>query len=268
MLAVVVLALAAGARAEEAPKRERWKLLVLDVQSADLDKGQRDTLAAAIAARAARFPTVQVASSADAGCDENATSCLGELAGARSADFVLTTRAGKLDAEYVVSLQVFDARIATAVGRASVQGWSLAELPEKIAPVVDELVAKATGDAAPVDAQPTAPPPAPVTVSSPLRLGLEIGGGVGLGAGALSIALGVTPALLYGQTKNDLATQTAHFDGSTAALAKAARVRQDAVDLRDLYNGVGRWGVLAGGVLVAGGGGALAAAFLLPGEAP
>src|ERR1043166_587870 len=118
-------------------KPAKWKLLVLDATAPDLEKSQADTLTSYIASRAARFPSLQVLSAGDlremvtveatkqaSGCDEDNKSCLAEIAGALGAEFVLTTRAGKLDGVYVVSLQVFDARIASAEGHESVQGWS------------------------------------------------------------------------------------------------------------------------------------------------
>ena len=287
---VLVVMLAGSALAQDpAPtpalaKPARWKLLVLDVASADpadVNKGQGETLSSYIAGRAARFASLEVVSSADlrdlaklegekqaAGCDEASASCLAEIAGALGADFVLSTRAGKLDAVYVVSLQLFDARVATAEGRGSVQGWTLAELPEKIGPVVDEILSKATGDKPheAVVVQKVAGPA--VTVDDTHRFGLQVGGGAAVLAGGIAIALGATPAILYGQKKDALQKATASFDGSADAIARASRVHDDAVGLRDLYDGVGRWGVLGGTALVIGGGAALAAGFFLPPPAP
>ena len=82
-----------------------------------------------------------------AGCDTSSSSCLGDLAGALGADLVLGTRAGKLDAVYVVSLQLYDARSTGNEGRTSVEAWSLAEASTKVGPAIDELLRKATGTA-------------------------------------------------------------------------------------------------------------------------
>ncbi len=214
---LVVLALAPAARAD-APVA-RWKLLVLDVNAPDLEKSQAETLTTFIAARAARFPALDVTSATDIrdmaaleadkqqmGCDQGSTSCLAEIAGAMGADFVLSTHAGKLDGVIVVALQLFDARVASGEGRASVQGWSLAELPDKIGPALDDILEKATGGKpvevkAPKKAAPDKPA---LAVNDTLRFGLEVGGGVGAAVGVAGAALGAVPALVYGSKKNEL----------------------------------------------------------------
>lgn len=264
--------------APPAASASRMKLLVLDVKGADLDDSQRDALAAVIAARASRFAALEVLAAADlrelaeleankqaAGCDESSASCLAELAGAMGAELVLTTRAGKLDAVYVVSLQLFDARKASAVGRATLQAWSLPELPEKLGPAVDELLSDATGTA-PVQAAPVATtrPQQPLAADDAVRLGLQVGGGVMAGLGLVAAVLGAVPAWSYGQKKDELANLTAAFTGTAAEIEDAQRLREQALEAKDTYNDVGRWALAGGASLVVIGAGALAAGFLLP----
>lgn len=278
--AATAAAPAVAPAAATAPRR--LKLLVLDVKAAnpdDVDAGQVETLTSFIAARAARFP-FDVVSTADirdllelegqkqaAGCDTAATSCLGEIAGALGADLVLSTRAGKLDAVYVIALQLFDARAATAEGRASVEAWSLGEATPKIGPAVDELLSKATG-AAPAEASATVVTPRASTlaVDDNLRLGLQIGGGGAAALGVGAAMLGAVPALVYGQKKNELTVRTDRFSDANAAqqLEESAQVHKEALEMKALYNDAGRWAVVGGALLLVSGAGMLAAGLLLP----
>jgi hypothetical protein len=264
-------------RAEESLP-PRLKLLVLDVKSVELEPGQAETLTALLAARAARFPSLRVMSSADlreladleadkqeAGCDDDNASCLAEIAGALGADLVLTTRAGRLDGIFIVSLQLFDARRATAEGRASVQAWSLGELPEKMGPALDEILETATG-ARPVEPRRAAAAVErpPLAVDQGTRLGLQVGGGIAAAAGVLAVASGALPALAYDRAKTELRDRTTAFTGATAEIDEARDLREEALAQKELYNGVGRWVLTAGAALVAAGGIAVAAGFFLP----
>lgn len=263
------------------PKPKKLKLLVLDVKVAnpeDIDAGAADTLTQFVAAHAARFPLEVVAMSdvrdvielegqkQAVGCDTSSSSCLGDLAGALGADLVLGTRAGKLDAVYVVSLQLFDARSAGAEGRASVQAWSIAEASAKAGPAIDELLRKATGsEPGESHVAPLAPRDAPaVAIDDDFRFGLQIGGGAAVGLGALVVVLGAVPALQYGAKKENLGELTRAFDGSDAQIAEATRLHREALEAKATYNNIGRWGIVAGTLVVLLGGSALAAGFLLP----
>ena len=293
MLAVVVAALLAveapappapsttdpapapAADAAPAPKA-RTKLLVLDLQSSDLEPSQRETLTGALAARAARFPSLDVISSMDlrqladlranqaaTGCEDASASCMAELAHALGAELVLSSRAGKLDAVTVVTLQLFNVADTTAEGRASVQGWSLVEVSDQLGLAVDELLERATGEK-PVEARaPTYAAPRP-EASSALGLGLWVGGGVAAGVGVLAGAFGAVPALLYEGKRQELVKLTAAFDGSAEQLGAAAQLQREANQQRDTYNNLGRFGVITGALLVPLGAAAVAAAFFLP----
>jgi len=297
MLAVVVAALLAveapatpapsttdpapapAANAAPAPKA-RTKLLVLDLQSSDLEPSQRETLTGALAARAARFRSLDVISSIDlrqladlranqaaAGCDDASASCMAELAHALGAELVLASRAGKLDAVTVVTLQLFNVADTTAEGRASVQGWSLVEVSDQLGPAVDELLERATGEK-PEEARAPSYTAAPrPEASSALSLGLWVGGGVAAGVGILAGVFGAVPALLYEGKRQELVKLTAAFDGSAEQLGAAQALQREANQQRDTYNNLGRFGVIAGAVLVPLGAAAVAAAFFLPAAA-
>lgn len=262
--------------AEAAAQTGRTRLLVLDTAGSDLEKSQAETLTAFLASRAARFIPLEVISSADlrdlvalqaekqsTGCTEDSTACLAEIAGALGAELVLSTRAGKLDAVYVVSLQLFDAKSATAVGRASVQAWSLAELPAKLGPALDEILRNAT-HTSPVDPLTASSSSKPPLLSPELKTPLLLGGAAGAGTGLLLAGAGITPALMYASSKGELAKATGGFTGEDAQIAAAQELRARALGQRDFYNGVGRWLVLSGVALAVVGGAALAVSFFLP----
>ena len=285
--AVVVAAVAVAAlcgtaaRGEGAPPpstQAKHKLLVLDVAAPEVGKSQAATLTSLLASRAARFPSLDVMTTADlrdlakleadkaeAGCDETNASCLAELAGAMGAELVLTSRAGKLDAEYVVSLQLFDAKTATAVGRESVQAWSLAELPEKIGPALDAMLQKQTGEQPVEVVRPVEKQRPALALDDSLRFPLQVAGGGSALVGAGVFALGVVPALGYSGKKDELRTETNAFTGDPHQIDAAVATRKAALEDKALYNNVGRWAVLGGAVLVVAGGAVLGAAFALPG---
>lgn len=276
MLVVLVAALVIADAPAAAP--QRTKLLVLDVQGAELEPAQRDTLTGTITARAARFSSLDVLSSQDlrqladlrsdqaaAGCEDASSSCMAELANALGAELVLATRAGKLDAVTVITLQLFEVKKGAAAGRASVQGWSLPEVTDKVGLALDELLVRATGEQPNDQVAPSLPAgPRPDAGASPVGTGLLVGGAVALALGVVVGGLGATPALLYGGKKQELVELTADFDGSQDQLVQASRLHREANDLRQLYNGVGRFGVIAGLLLVPLGGGALALSFAWP----
>lgn len=277
-VAAPVAAPAAAPAPLEAPAPSKTKLLILDVQSGDLEQSQRDLLTATLATRATRFAALDVISSmelrqladlradqAATGCDDASASCMAELANALGAELVLSTRAGKLDAVTVVTLQLFDVKKATAEGRASVQGWSLPEVTDQLGLALDELLVKATGDQ-PIEAgTPTLKAGPRPEGSSALATGLLIGGGVSIGVGLIAGVVGAVPAILYSGTKAELVKRTAAFDGSPAKLQEAHALQREANGQRELYNNVGRFGVIAGALLVPLGGGALALGLFMPG---
>ena len=85
--------------------------------------------------------------------------------------------------------------------------------------------------------------------------------------GILAGVFGAVPALLYEGKRQELVKLTAAFDGSTDQLGAAQALQREANQQRDTYNNLGRFGVIAGAVLVPLGAAAVAAAFFLPAAA-
>jgi hypothetical protein len=170
-----------------APAPPRLKVLVLDVQSADLSDNERTTLTNLAAAQLSEDERLEVLSgedikqlvklqgqAQDIGVEGNCTdACMAELAGALGAGVVVATQAGKLGETLVLSLVVFDAAKAKTVSRKSVQATSLGELPSKLGPaltaLVQPLLPSAPGADAPKAVVVEAPPAKPREMSPRLR---------------------------------------------------------------------------------------------------
>jgi hypothetical protein len=289
MMLVVLLscALAAQAAPEPAPAQDgapkRPKLLVLDVKSGDLTPDQIDALTAVVAARAQKFGQVDVASAQDirdladveaqkqaAGCDGDG--CLAELAGALGARYVLATRAGKLGSSYVVAVQLYDAEKGEAQARDTAEAFSIDDLSPKLITVVDGALESALGP--PQDRTTTAAPAATSTDGArageqgapidPVKLGLQIGGASAIIVGGALAGFGVAPLLLYNQKKGQLNQATRDYEGKQDQLDDAAALHEEAIGLRELYNGPGRVMLVSGSVVLVLGVGALATGLVMP----
>lgn len=159
-----------------------------------------------------------------AGCTE--TSCLGELADALGARYIVSGDVGRLEAHYVVNLTLFDAEEGASRGRRSVEVSSLDHVADELRPAVNELLAPLGG--IPLQERPT-------SMLVPV-------GGVVTGVGALALGTGVVLALLADRTAS---TPAETVDDKNAA------VNQGRVML--LVAGAGGVVVLAGaGVMLAG----------------
>lgn len=181
-----------------------------------------------------------------AGCSGD-ESCLSEIAGALDARLVVSGFAGRLGSLIVVNLSLFDARTGTAHGRATVEADSLEELPQKLEPAVDELVA----DFLPKSKSNLGP----ILVTS--------GGAVALAAG---VATGIGAALLYSDHESKraalLATSARFEQDDDVDVSALADGYDDVEQARLLWNNVGTglaWtGVVLGAVGVAAVGGGVA----------
>lgn len=270
----------AGADAEVADPAPKTRVLVLDV-AGDLDENQKTTLTNLIVARLSRFAPLEViaqknvekligieASKQVAGC-EGESGCLAELAGAFNAEIVAAPQAGKIGGTTVFTLQLLDPKGAT-VGRGTAQVSGLDDLVTRITEVVDGVGRDFT-HSEPADsfANPSTSTPSPTAAASPapdLRQPLLIGGGVAAGVGAALVVIGAIPALQASGAEGDLKVLRANYveAGRDDDLLQQAKAKQrDAEAARGLWNGAGIYAVWSGVVVVAAGGGALAASFLL-----
>lgn len=90
------------------------------------------------------------------GCDDE--SCMAELAGALGADWLVGGSLGKLDDVYVLSLQLIDAHQAKVTARVSQTIGRLKDAPDKVGPMVDQLLGKQARRTAPAALAPAPPP--------------------------------------------------------------------------------------------------------------
>ena len=128
----------------------RKRVLVPDFSAQGVDANTTRTIADSVAAAIAKDGALDVISGADMraivdvqaskqalGCDAVSQACLAELAGALSADLVVTGSVGSLGTLIVVNLGLYDAKQQHSVGKQKVS----AEHMEELAPKIDAAVA-------------------------------------------------------------------------------------------------------------------------------
>src|SRR5690349_5255837 len=195
-------AAASAATPAAAPaKAEKVKILVMDIAAAGLDASTVENITGLSAVILADDRRLDVLSGSDVkqmaalegekqamGCTNDA-SCLAEVAGAMGAGLIVYGNGGKLGTLLNINLNLFDAAQARSVGRVAIQAKSLEELPEKLRPALQQLVASAIG---PSDVS-SAPPPA-ASGGSMMPMVLIGGGAVGALAGVALVVVGALPA--------------------------------------------------------------------------
>jgi TolB-like protein len=264
------------------PADARPRVLVLDVVG-DLDDSTRATLTALLTTRLARFKDLDVTARSSlarlvdveadkqvAGCGDNDAGCLAELAGALDVDYVAVATAGRIGGTTVFTLQLID-RAGKTSGRGTAQVSALDGLAGRVAAVADDVGQQVTG----------VPPPSGAASFTGGGVGggripagwqkpMMVGGGAGVGVGVLSLALGLTPAVLYGNAAGDLRSLRARYvdaGGDRALVDEAGELQKRAIALQGMWNNVGIYAAW-GGILVGVAGGAALAAALLFEEAP
>ncbi len=171
---------------------------------------------------AARHKVFDVISSADvrraleleankqiAGCSE-ATSCMAEIAGAMGARYVVFGSVASIGTQILLSLNLFDSKLATSAGRVSIKAGSVDDLLAHVDGAVDELLGPADSEATTAGGarvrllmmdlehatkQPE-PPPAPSGATSQLEVWstgtwMLLGGGGAIVAGGAIMGGGV-----------------------------------------------------------------------------
>jgi TolB-like protein len=159
---------------------DKPNLLVLGLEPAGVTPDEAKILDGMIANALTRHADIQVVTSDELkqmmelegekqalGCDD--TSCLGEIAGAMGAQYVLFGKAGRFGELFVVQVNLFDSTQAKAVTRQEIQERELEQVAERVQPAVDAIVAHITG----------APVVTPEVSSGGLSPLLLVGAGVG-----------------------------------------------------------------------------------------
>ena len=225
----LALLLTSGAPAPSSTARTR--VLVLDLQAQGVDADTSKTIADKVAAAVAVDQQLDVISGADLraivdvesskqslGCDATAQACLAELAGALSADLVVSGSVGKLGTLVVVNLGLYDAKNQQSVGKQSFSAARIEDLVPLTDRAVDALFSRQSAGGG---------------------LSLMLAGGATLGLGVIGLALTSLGA------RDSFAVQDAA--GSSGA------AKESAESAWPLYVG----GVIASSVVVAAGAGLL-----------
>ncbi|MDP2339481.1 MAG: hypothetical protein Q8O67_00875 [Deltaproteobacteria bacterium] len=92
-----------------------------------------------------------------AGCATDATSCLAEVAGAMGARYVVFGSISAIGSQLLLSLNLFDSKVASSAGRVVVKAASVDDLLGRIDGAVDELLGAADAEATAAAAASTSP---------------------------------------------------------------------------------------------------------------
>jgi hypothetical protein len=225
---------APSADATQAKPEQKARALVLDLNPVSTSADDARLLSGVVSALVAENEQLEVLTSSDVrrmteleaskqqmGCDES--SCLAEIAGALDARYVFFGDVGRLGADYVVNISLFDSEKTSAVGRVSVKVPKLDEGRARLRQPLSELLAP-FGGLPPDDS------------TSPL----VVAGGITAVSGA-SLAIGLGLAALV-------------FDGIAGNPTNPAKDKTDALvfGLACLAgSAVGVLGALTGGGLIA-----------------
>ncbi len=176
----------------KAAKRERPRLVVLDLTNNGIDPALARTFADTLSTALGRGPfDVTTASDLRAltGLEAerqlikcaDASACEAEIASALGASVLVHGSAGKLGGDTIVNLTMYDSDRSAAIDREKVQGRDPARLNNKLEMAAARMIAVYEGKS---------PPPLPETEDdSGFGLPLVIGGGIAGGVGAVVGAL-------------------------------------------------------------------------------
>ena len=254
------------------PQKARTLVLVLNA-TGDLEPSALSNLTSVVLNRLRRFPPLEVISesNSDKLLSDEKRAQLGTIdgvVGAASAlgGLVTVTTAGKVGGSTVFTLELFDST-GSIVQRGSAQVSGLDDLHTTVTRVVDDVGRGLTG-AEPGSAAAASSSTAPSASVSPptpsLRTPVLVWGGAAVGVGALSMVLGLIPALVADGAEGDLKvlrTRYVKAGRDDAILTEAAHKHVVINDARTLWNDVGIFAFWGGFVVAAAGGATLAAAF-------
>ncbi len=235
----------------------RARLLVLDLKAQDVAPAVAETLTRAVVNGLASYRTLEVISGDDvrrlleleatrsaAGCTDQGT-CLAEVAGALGAQLVVFGSVARLGDVHVVSLDLFDAQAARALGRVQTRARRVERLPARIEPRLHDLVAPWHAEynlVMPV--RPTAPDDGPGIVP----WAVAGAGATGVAVGVFGVVAGVGRWNDYQASRSAILAAEERFTTEPGALDTARDAHGTLAAARDDWN---RWGFLAVDVGVA-----------------
>jgi TolB-like protein len=147
MLALVFVAAPAEAQSEQV------SILIMDIKAdPSIPKTEVHTVNELVATSFSRYQGLNVLSSGDvqqalelegdrqaAGCDDESSACLAELAGALGAQYVVFGKLGQLGKLYILNLNLYDSSQAKSVVREKLQVDSIEDMPQKIDATVEKM---------------------------------------------------------------------------------------------------------------------------------
>jgi len=270
----VLLVLASGvASAEEAPKKAKLKIAVLDVRSAGtIDPKTFEGVSSLIATELGqKRPDVTVVGAAEIramigfekekqllGCSEGA--CLAEIGGALGVEYLLATEGLKLGGTWVINMSLIDVARSKAVARTSVRTKEDDKLvdicidgvrevakaiPVAAAPAVEARPAEVKpvetkpAEVAPVESKPVEARPAAPTVEAKKSGGYATPGWALFGVGAgVAVAGGACLAFSWIKYKDYQKGTLSHDGAITAAKVGWAGAAVTSVGVAALATGV------------------------------
>jgi hypothetical protein len=154
--------------------QELPRVLLMDLKNNGLDENLVKTINSLLTVNMTNYTQFNVMSGNDVkqlvalemekqnmGCTDDG-SCLAEIAGAMGATLVIFGDAGKIGNVMLINLSLFNAEEGRSMSRVSIQAVNLDQIPEKMGPTLDKLMAPVLGqpEAAVAKAAPN-PAPAP-----------------------------------------------------------------------------------------------------------
>jgi len=239
------------------------QVLLLDLKAQNVDEASVKSIDGLIATELSRHTALSVATGTDvreimnlesekvlAGCSDEDSSCLAEIAGALGAELVIFGQVGKLDRLLLLTLNIYDNGTARVVNRVTVQADSLDAVPAVLRQAIPELIAPVVGDGQVTPMASTDAEPADGAGLAPIITAAAGGGGLIIGGAALTV--GLIPWLQYRGDRDRLQSFESEHGArpDEAALVELAGIGASAETNRRSWNSWG-WPTLLGGVALA-----------------
>lgn len=267
--------------------QELPRVLLMDLKNNGLDENLVKTINSLLTVNMTTYSQFNVMSGNDVkqlvalemekqniGCTDDG-SCLAEIAGAMGANLVIFGDAGKIGNVMLINLSLFNAEEGRSMSRVSIQAVNLDQIPEKMGPTLDKLMAPvmskqvtAAVNATPAPAAPTpaptpqkkvaaaAPVPAPVAQvqapSAPNYLWPMVTAGTGL---VMTIGGGAIVANIYGdiQTIENAANKLTENKDLSEINWQEIETKQQSLNNAGIVFDLGTVLAVSGLVLTAGG---------------